>query len=333
MEKTLENWKTQPAEIVIRTHIRPDYDAYGTALGLAWALKETFDHNGRITLPLPGGWRYDLERTKVVVIADKLGASPLSQRLPGFERMLAAEDMVAKVAPASRRVEIVVDCGDNGRVYGDQPAGFVLWFDHHSDDESRGHVVCANSSAGSCAQIVYRWLRDNAFRVPREALECFAVGLIGDTVGLTKAGGSELNCAAALAEALGDGRWRELVEAWGEIPKAKAEFLARAGHAEAVDGSVVELLTSDVVGADTSVISGRGNEYLREEGTHTAVVARQDPSDNSVWYVQVRTRPTAPKSAQTIAESLGGGGHPCASGCKLTGTAEAVAKRLRDALS
>ncbi len=296
--------------IAILTHISPDGDAVGSALGLAALL-----------------WR--MEKEPVVVCQD-----PLPRHfhfLPGFAS-------VRRGIKGDVELIIGIDASDPSRL--GQPLQnlvdrnlplFVI--DHHITNVHFGTVDWVEPMACSAAEMVFYLAKALAVPLDKEIATCILTGMLTDTRGLRTSNVTnrtlqvvaELTEAGALFSAI-----TELVlnhyslaqiRLWAEaLPQVKIrdgiiwttitqEMRRRTGLRNQHDGGLVSFLTA----ADEAYIG---------------IVF----TENAEGKVEVSIRSVPGVNVADVALALGGGGHPQAAGCVIDGPLGAAAERVVAAL-
>ncbi|MDQ7024474.1 MAG: bifunctional oligoribonuclease/PAP phosphatase NrnA [Anaerolineae bacterium] len=285
--------------ILIVTHISPDGDAIGSALGLANALKQM---------------------GKTVTVADDDG-------VPDFLKFLPHADTVVQyLKKGSWDVMISTDASDDERtgevgIYGRAHSKTVINLDHHVTNTYFGDIYLVVPSAVSATEIVFDWWETIGIDWNHDIAMPLLTGLVTDTLGfrissvtartlevaqsLMRYGGS---LAEAMARTLESKSWKE-VALWKQVlPSA------------VLRGQIVEaVITPDDIAAvgltemgDAGLVS-----FLRKVDEAVIAVVFKQHSEREV-IVSLRS-----KQGYDVAEvalALGGGGHAQASGATIFGT-------------
>ncbi|MER3438361.1 MAG: bifunctional oligoribonuclease/PAP phosphatase NrnA [Chloroflexota bacterium] len=245
--------------------------------------------------------------------------------LPGIERVL----IYSRDTLPDYDLLCLVDCSDErrlGQFYQDDPtrvSGIVpiINIDHHVTNQRFGTVNIVEPEAASTAEIVADLLK--VWRVPMtmKIAECLLTGIYGDTLGLR----TEATTARTMRTAA------ELVDA-GANPALITDYLFRLKPKSTVclweralrnvqwTGSLIWTeVTPEVLaecGAKPSEAEGLVNFLAGTEGSRVAAILY---AVNGGWRVSLRTL-HADVDVAAIASEFGGGGHPRAAGCQITGS-------------
>lgn len=295
--------------MLVISHVMPDADTLGSALGLAWAL-----------------------RARGIEVRLSC-ADPLPERLlflPGSEGFAAR-------TRSDEELVIAVDCSDIERlgpihdlVHLTQVP--LINIDHHVTNTHFGdaHLVVERSST---AELIYELLCYLGIPLDVPVATCLLAGLVSDTrsfrtsnttadslrtaVALVKAGAS----LPWVADALFNHRSRYILPLWGEA-------FARAQSEDGLLWTEVSQEMLSRAGADPTASSGLVNFISTLDGVQVAVVFCE--IGGGIVDVGFRSRPGIDVSR--VALALGGGGHPQASGCQVKGSLEEVKARVLAAL-
>ncbi|HFS85526.1 MAG TPA: bifunctional oligoribonuclease/PAP phosphatase NrnA, partial [Epsilonproteobacteria bacterium] len=142
------------SSITILSHINPDADALGTALGIYALLK-----------------RHTKKRVEVVNASKVL---PLHLNfLPFFQRVKHKIDH-------SESLVISCDCGSIDRLGFDLTGRTIINIDHHQSNTCYGEINVVLPSFASSSQVAYRLFRE-IYPVDADAATCFYTALLSDT--------------------------------------------------------------------------------------------------------------------------------------------------------
>lgn len=143
--------------ITIATHIYPDADTIGTALGLAHLLK----NNGK--------------RVEVVNISDHIPRN--LDFLEGYEKIKSRVEY-------KNSLLISCDCGDIERLGIDREGRELVNIDHHAGNTSYGDLNIVLPEAASASEVAYRLIKP-MMEISKEAAEAFYTALMVDTRNFT----------------------------------------------------------------------------------------------------------------------------------------------------
>jgi bifunctional oligoribonuclease and PAP phosphatase NrnA len=300
--------------VCLPTHQNIDADGLGSPLAVVHGLRQ-------------------LDVDAFVLISD--GRLPESLRfLPGSSQAviygqdsLPDYDLLCLIDCADKRRLGAFHDDDPSRVSGDPP---IINIDHHVTNERFGVVDIVEPKAASSAEIVSDlldlWEIDKTVPIA----QCLLAGIYGDTLGLrTEATSSRtMRMAADLFDA-------------GANPTSITDYLFRLKPASTVclwrhaldnvswTGQLIWTeITRDILStcsADPSEAEGLVNFLAGTHGSRAAAILHENSSG---WRVSLRSISNSIDVAQIAAE-FGGGGHPRAAGCQITGDLQARHRFLR----
>jgi phosphoesterase RecJ-like protein len=300
--------------ILLTSHRRPDGDGTGSMAGLASLLRA-------------------LGKTAVIYSVD-----PISRRY----KWLPLVSSTVHTIPFDERFDctVVVDCADITLLGGSLPppevCGRLITLDHHASGHPFGDLPVWDPSAAAVGVLVFRIAEREGWTITPEAAVPLYVSLISDTGGFRHANtnaealhvGSELiargvvpsTIAASLEERPSPGKLRLLGSVLSTL---ELQCAGRAG--------VLSVTTDMVEGARASWedIEGMVNWARNVEGVQVGVLLTTAKGGG----VRVSMRSRSDKvDVGKVCMTLGGGGHPGAGGCHLTGdlvtTKEKVVRAL-----
>lgn len=290
--------------VLMPTHQNVDADGLASPLAIMHAMDE-------------------LGVTVVPLISD--GNFPSSLRsLPGIERVcvygvdpLPAYDLLC-----------LADCSDPRRLgafYDDKPARVdgsipIINIDHHVTNDQFGAVNIVEPDASSTAELVVEILRHWETTLTQPLAQCLLAGIYGDTLGLrTESTTSRtMRTVADLVDAGGDPM--PIVDALFRIkPMSTVCLWEHALRGVQWTGSLIwtEVTTETLASCDAKASEAEGlvNFLAGTEGSRAAAILYQTKTG---WRVSLRSLP-ADVDVAAIASEFGGGGHPRAAGCSITG--------------
>jgi phosphoesterase RecJ-like protein len=293
--------------IVIIQADNPDADSLGTALALEHILGD-------------------------------LGKEPILYAgvdMPGYLRYLSGWDRVQKELPTQFDASILVDASTMTLLERLVEAGYQsrlaakphIVLDHHATVENLvpfATVMVNDPSRASAGELVYQLSKQLDWPLSLEVLNYLATSILGDTQGLT----NQLATAdtyRVLADFIEAGVNRPALE------ELRREYSKMAPEIYRYKGELIKRteFTSDGKIATVTITQAEINEYsplynpapliqadmLQTTGVQLAIVFKHY-ADGKVTGA-IRSNPMAPVAGQ-LAEHLGGGGHPFASGFKIT---------------
>lgn len=279
---------------LIAGHLRPDGDCLGSCLGLYELLRNMGKEVRFYTAgPVPDVFAY----------------------LPNIDKVETTEPR-----DWARDVTIAVDCSDLDRVADDfRPEGFVIDIDHHVTNTRFGRLNWVDTEATAAAEQIYRLALVLGEPITPEIATCLYTGIMTDTGGFRfsntdqmtfEAAGHMVRAGAnpaAIAEAVWENRKRGQVQMTGEVyATLKFEF----------DGFFVwNEIRRDLFercGGDAEP-EGLSSDMRGIEGVEISVLFYETPEG----FLRIGFRSKGKVNVSRLAETLGGGGHVCASGAMI----------------
>jgi phosphoesterase RecJ-like protein len=295
--------------VKIVSHVDPDGDALGSALGLAWIL-DAAGKEVRVHLPAPLPRLYAfLPAAKFLAIGDAPEGS--------FDRVA----VVDCTSPA--RLGSIADSAMNGAL--------VLNVDHHADNTRFGDVAYVDPSAAATAILIAEIALQAGMRIVPEAAECLYTGILTDTGRFTFGNTDEraLRAASEMVRAGADpGRIASLV--YEHRPPSTLRLLGRALETLDLreDGRVACLHVTREMIVETSALPEETEgfaAYARSiQGVQVGIFLRET-EDGSI---KASFRSTGGVPVDGIASQFAGGGHPAAAGARVPGPLETAKERI-----
>ena len=296
---------TPARRILLVTHISPDGDAIGSMLALGGLLRA---------------------QGKEIVQACEDPVPEGAAWLPG-----ASE--IARQASGSIDLIIALDCSDQGRmgkIYEEPFASApLLNIDHHVTNTRFGTLNWVDPSCVATAQMVLYLAQALGWQVTQTVAECLLTGLVTDTRSFrtSNVDATALRVALQLMEA-GASLSQVTRQSVDQQPLARMRLFADAVsglHLE--DGilwtTVTRAMRRRWAVADNGT-SGLSNSLAGVREAQVVIVFTE--RDNGIIDVGLRSAPGY--DVARVAAHLGGGGHPQASGCTLTGDLEHVQEQV-----
>jgi phosphoesterase RecJ-like protein len=301
---------TSHERIVLVSHVRPDGDAVGSLLALAYGLKSI----GKEVIPvLTDGV------PSVFKFLTDFGITPVQQLPP----------------PTINSILIVLDAADATRT-GDKETtrkylerGQLAVIDHHPTGDLEGKAVGYEHrlKASSTCEIVYSILLETGCRITPQIATCLYTGMYTDTSAFKHSTTTELTLQLA-AELLKRGaNLRKIVDEISQqktVARLKLIGLAMQRVSLNADKTIAYsvITQADIIGngAMTDDLLGIVNQVsLLPDVNFFAMLIEESPG---VIRVSLRVPESSPKkkiSVGKLAKLLGGGGHPSAAGFQVTG--------------
>lgn len=296
--------------VLIVSHVSPDGDTVGAALGLAWALRaEGKEVRLACADPIP------LELTFLP------GARDFSSRRAGDEEIIFCLD-----ASDPARLGAIYDAEAFRRVP-------VVNLDHHITNTLYGDIQWVLPLA-STAEIVLEVIRGVGLPLDRTVATCLLAGVVTDTRGFrtpnttpeTLRRACDLMEAGAplaeITEAVFDHRALNTLRVWGAV-------LSRMELEGGLLWAELPLALLEAYGVSSEASKGLVNFMSTCAEAEITALLREMENGQGV-DVGLRARPGYDVSA--VALAFGGGGHPQAAGCQLRGSLQEAKERLLPAL-
>jgi bifunctional oligoribonuclease and PAP phosphatase NrnA len=294
----------QRERFVLTSHVRPDGDAVGSALACCQVLRS-------------------LGKQADVVLHD--GVPRIYRSLPFADQVLQSDRVDGAYDAA-----IILECDSihRTRLEGLENR-FLISIDHHVSGRPFAHVNWIDPHAVATAEMVFRLAREAGVKFSPEIATCLYTALMTDTGSFMFQGTNENTFALA----------RELVLA-GADPAHCAQGIYFA-HSEAKLRLLGEALRNlrteshlgwvwvtqkqmELCAAKEEDCEGLVNYVLSIGGIEVAAFFRELPDGR--FRVSLRSKGNVDVAG--VAESFGGGGHECASGCSVDGPLDESVRRI-----
>jgi len=287
---------------VIASHVRPDGDAIGSQLAMAYALR-------------------GLGKEARIVNRDPPPLPLLS--FPGV-----ADIEIAERIDDTGDAVIVMESGDLSRTgVAGLDAGFVINIDHHVGNTMYGAVNWFDVSAAACGEMVFDLVRELRVPLTYEIAVHVYVAILTDTGSFHYSNISPRTFDTC----------RQCVEA-GVNPQAvaRAVFDSNSLGRLKLFGAVLSGMQLDAAGqvatltVDEQLLADCGATYedtdglinlpLTVKGVQAVIFFKKIGPDD--WRISLRSKGNIDVNA--VAKQFGGGGHKNASGCSATGSLDGL---------
>ncbi len=244
--------------------------------------------------------------------------------------------MLGSIAPQAFEPDLIVavDVAD-AALLGDGLAEYAqctdLCLDHHGSNTGWARATVVDAAAAAACEVIAALLGLlGAARTPAIA-NCLYTGLCTDT-GCFRYSNTTPRTLRLAAELMEDGaNAAEINLQMFEIKSQGRLRLERAAleHLTYAFGGQAALLvltrhTLDEVGARDEDLEGLASLPRNIEGVRVGFTLKE----RTPGEFRISVRSDASVNASALCRTLGGGGHPCAAGCKLAGSADEVTARL-----
>ena len=294
----------EAGHILLLTHERPDGDALGSLLGMAWMLQA----------------------------AGRRVSAVSRDGVPASYRFLPGSEMVSDKLPAAADACLLLDCSDANRI-GEfatpLPFPATVNIDHHVTNTLFAEINLVDAESSATAEVVCDLAEALGLAFSPQAATCLLTGVVSDTLGFRTSNVGLRTMATT----------RRLMEAGANLPAIVEASLFRrsfaatrywaAGLARLQREDMLVWTTLSLADRSAAGYPGRDDADLINilstiEGTAVAVMlVEQDVERTKVSW---RARNGADVSA--LAARFGGGGHPAAAGATVQGALEDVQARV-----
>ncbi len=294
----------QRDKFLLTSHARPDGDAIGSALACCQILRA-------------------MGKQADVVFRD--GVPRIYRPLPFADSVVQADSVNGDYQAA-----IILECDSIQRT---RLAGldnhFLISIDHHQSGKPFAHVNWIDPNAVATAELVYRLAREAGVKISPDIATCLYTALLTDTGSFMFEGTNENTFALA----------RELVLAGADPARcARSVYFAHSTAKMRLLGAALSNLQREnqlawiwvtheqmeKAQAKEEDCEGLVNYALSIQDVQVAAFFREMPDGR--YRISLRSK--GELNVASVAESFGGGGHQCASGCSLDGPLSAAVERI-----
>lgn len=291
-------------KFILTSHARPDGDAVGSALACCQILR-TMGKQANVVL---------------------------SDGVPGIYRLLPFSDSVlltTENAPEPEAV-IILECDSVQRTrLSGLEQHYLINIDHHSTARPFADLNWIDPSACATAEMIFHLAREAGVKISADVATCLYTAVLTDTGSFCFTGTTERTFA--LAQELvqcGADPVRIAHSVYFSTQASKMRLLGAALNTLQQDGSLawmhVDRAAIERCLAHDEDCEGLVNYALAIEGVEVALFFREQQDG---WF-RVSLRSKGAVNVAAVAESFGGGGHECASGCALEGPLTNAIERL-----
>jgi phosphoesterase RecJ-like protein len=289
---------------ILTSHARPDGDAVGSALACAQILRS-------------------MGKQASVVLSD--GVPAIYGPLPYAETVVRS---TAEVPEADAAIILECDSVARTRLSGLEQH-YLINIDHHASARPFANVNWIDPSACATAEMIFRLAREVGVKISPEVATCLYTAVLTDTGSFCFHGTTEQTFA--LAQELvrcGADPVRIAHNVYFSTHVSKMRLLGAALSNLRTDGSLawmhVDRSAMETCFANDEDCEGLVNYALAIQGIEVALFFREQ----SDGRFRVSLRSKGRVNVAAIAESFGGGGHECASGCAVDGPLPSAVKQL-----
>jgi len=297
--------------LLVATHVNPDGDALGSALGLTFALEKL---------------------GKSVTLLDRDPVPRIYRFLPGTDRF------TPEVPLDDVDTLVLVDCGEIERTgYPHLPGRTRLVIDHHLTERSFGDLRWVLSSASSTGEMVFNLVNALGVQLDKDIALCLYVALFTDTGGFRYSSScpSAFRAAADMVEAGAD-PWQVTEHIYESHSFRRLALLGKALDRMEKHDRVAIITVTDEMYRETGTTSEDTENFSNMarsiEGVEVGIFLRQ--VGPNAFKASMRSKGRVNVAA--VAEVFGGGGHHNAAGGIIEGSLEearqTILKAVEDAL-
>jgi phosphoesterase RecJ-like protein len=285
---------------VVTSHARPDGDAIGSSLAMAYALRQM---------------------GKDVRVVSRDPAPPQFETCPGVNDIIVTERL-----DDPGDAVIVMECGDVSRPgIAGLDRGFVINIDHHPGNSMYGALNWFDVSAAACGEMVFDLIEALGVHITVEIATHVYIAVLTDTGSFhysnitsrtfeicrqcTAAGVNPAAIARAVYDSNRIGRLKLFRAVLNGMELDSTERVATL--------RVTQQMAADC-GATYEDTEGLVNFPLSAREVLTVVFFKENGPDD--WRISLRSKGVIDVNA--VAKEFGGGGHKNASGCGVRGTFE-----------
>lgn len=299
----------QAQHILLITHVSPDSDAIGSALGMAHVLRS-------------------LGKRATPACADAIRDR--------FEMLPGHADMVTRAGGGFDLV-VALDCGDEARLGSvwanlPDPKPFLINADHHISNTRFGQINWVDPAAASTAEMILHIADELGVALNQDIATCLLYGIVGDTLGFRTPNTTPrqlqyaercMAAGASLYDSIDqqfNRRSQALVCLWGKainVMKIKDRIAYTA----------ITKAMRDACGMGMSDLNLSSFLVSINEVDRSAVLVEKDDGQ-----VDISLRAKRGFNVSKAAVALGGGGHALAAGATIDGPLDAAAKQVLQAL-
>lgn len=301
------------SKIAVTSHVVPDGDNVGSALGLCQALQKL----------------------------DKKVEFLLDDKIPEIYRFLkGARDVVSHASFADLDFDLLIsmDCGDLerlGRVKELADKVRLINIDHHISNTRFGEINLVEEKASSTAEIAYKLIKSMGIFIDKDMAEAIYTGIVTDT-GMFQYENTSEETHAIAAELIiaGVNPTDIFMKVYQSNPKEKVLLMKEAlqslefHHKDVV--SVIAVSKEQLEAISKEDLDTEGLVNLARDIATVEVAVFLKEKEKNIIKVSLRSKSRVDVCA--IAKEFGGGGHIRASGCTIKSSLEDARQQVLKAI-
>jgi phosphoesterase RecJ-like protein len=303
-QKTINALFSEARSVLLAAHIRPDGDAVGSLLGLGNAL---------------------IQSGKKVFMA-------LSDGLPSNFHYLHGAQLVKRSVPKDLKFDLTIsldisDMDRSGGIFGNRE--IILNIDHHITNTLFGKYNFNDPDSVATCALIAENLEGWGLSINAETASLLMTGLITDTIGFRT---SNMSSKALRIAA-------DLVEKGADLPTIYQQALTNKSFDQLIywGYALKKLQRNDRIAWTTLTLDDRKDAGYNgnDDADLNAILSSIIDCDITILFVEqnnghvkVSWRGKSGINVSDLAQSLGGGGHPAASGADFEGGLEEVQRKV-----
>jgi len=303
-QKTINALFSEARSVLLAAHIRPDGDAVGSLLGLGNAL---------------------MQSGKKVFLA-------LSDGLPSNFHYLHGAQLVKRSVPKDLKFDLTIsldisDMDRSGGIFGNRE--IILNIDHHITNTLFGKYNFNDPDSVATCALIAENLEGWGLSINAETASLLMTGLITDTIGFRT---SNMSSKALRIAA-------DLVDKGADLPTIYQQALTNKSFDQLIywGYALKKLQRNDRIVWTTLSLDDRKDAGYNgnDDADLNAILSSIIDCDITILFVEqnnghvkVSWRGKSGINVSDLAQSLGGGGHPAASGADIEGDLEEVQRKV-----
>lgn len=296
---------------LITSHINVEGDAIGSEIALFYMAKQLGKNAIMVNSdPVPDRYRF-LPSWEKIIIGNNIGVKKYSNVIvvdcPTIDRS-------GKIAPLFKVPKVKIN---------------VINIDHHVSNENFGDFNWVDPDASSAGEMVYKLYKEMGLSITDDIATVLYVAILTDTGSFrydSTTSETHRICADLLKLGIKPAKIAEKVYETKDM--GDMELLAKSLSTIKVtkNGKIAYMFATKKMLDDTKTTPDRTDGFINFarsiQGTEISIFFREDIEDPQKIHVGFRSKGSA--NVNVLATKFGGGGHPKASGCMLTGPMDKV---------
>jgi phosphoesterase RecJ-like protein len=281
----------------ITTHVRPDGDGIGSALGLCWLL-------------------HSLGKSAEVIIRDTIPVS--YTELPGAREIRTISEI-----DKNYDAVFVLECSDVSRPGIKKLENqLTVNIDHHATSAHFGTINWIDATASAVGEMIYNLCKAIGGRITKEIAECVYMALVTDTGSFHFPNTTERTLKVASELVKVGVKPAQISEAvYNSYPWSRIELMRQVLATVKRDesGRIAWMRQTLEMAESAGAVDGDNNGFvnipLAAKEVEAVVYMRETLP--GTYRVSLRSKDNI--NVNKVAEKFGGGGHKNAAGCRVTG--------------